>query len=71
MELIFSIYFSISKDSFTLKLIFTTSECPQKPKCDIFQKALVCTYATSTNLVLKVVPIEAGQYFCGAFDDCF
>ena len=34
----------------------------QKLKFDIFQKALFCTKASSTNLVLNTVPIAAGQY---------
>ena len=48
-------------------LIFRASELPQRPKFDIFQEALFCTLASSTNLVLTVVPVEAGQYLCRVF----
>ena len=34
------------------------------PKFAIFQKALFCTLAPSTNLVLKAVPVEARHYLC-------
>ena len=30
-------------------------------------KVLFCTLASSTNLVLNVAPIEAGQYLCRVF----
>ena len=45
------------------------SGLPQSPKFDIFQEALFCTLASSTNLVLvlKVIPIKAGQYLCRVF----
>ena len=42
----------------------------QRPKLDIFQEALFCTLASSTNLALKVIPIEAGQYLCRVLS-CF
>ena len=35
----------------------------QRSKLDIFQKALVCTQASSTNFVLEVVSIVARQCF--------
>ena len=40
------------------------SGLPQRPTLDIFQEALFCTLASSTNLVSKMVPIEARQNFC-------
>ena len=42
------------------KLIFRASELQQRPKVDIFEEAQFSISASSTNLVLKVVPIEAG-----------
>ena len=39
--------------------IFRMSELPQRSKFDM---VLFCTFASSTNLVLIVVPIEAGYY---------
>ena len=59
----FFVEFSISKDSFALKtyiLIFRGSDLRQRPKFDVFQQALICTLASSTNLVLKSVPVAVG-----------
>ena len=55
--------FNISKDSFTivLKLIYRATKLRQRPKFDAFQKTLFYTLLWSTNLVLKVVSIGAGQ----------
>ena len=39
----------------------------QKPKSDIFQGAIFCTLSSSTNLVLKLIPIEAGKDLCPVF----
>ena len=38
------------------------NELQQKPKFDIFQKALFCTLASSTNFALRV--IKVGQLPC-------
>ena len=45
-----------------LKLILRATELWQRPKLDLFQKALFWTLVSSTNLVLKAVPIAAGQF---------
>lgn len=37
-------------------------ELQQRPKLDIFQKALFCTLALNRNFILNTVPITAGQY---------
>ena len=36
-------------------------ELQQRPKFDIFQKALFCTLVSSANLVLNAVPKAVGQ----------
>ena len=36
-------------------------------RIDIFQETSFCTLVSSTNLVLKVVLNEAGQYLCRVF----
>ena len=33
----------------------------------MFQEQLFCTSVPSTNLVLKAIPIEAGQHLCRVF----
>lgn len=45
-----------------LRLIFRATGLRQKFKFDTFQKGLYNTLASSTNLVLKVVPIVTGVY---------
>ena len=45
-----------------LKLTFKATYLGQRPKFDIFQKALFFTLALFTNFVLEVVPIAAGKY---------
>ena len=47
------------KNNLFFKLIFRTSELPQRPKFDIFLEVLFCTSASSTNLVPKVASNEA------------
>ena len=42
--------------------VFGAIESPQKPIFDLFQEALFCALASNTNLVLKLVSIEARQY---------
>ena len=51
----FLIYFSISKYLFL--------QLPQNPNFEVFEKKLFCTLASSTNLILKVVPVEAGNIY--------
>ena len=55
MEFAFLTYFSIS------------SESQGKSKFNIFQEAPFYTLASSVNLVLRAVPIKAGQCLCRAF----
>ena len=52
------------KTNSLFKLIFRASKLPQRPKVDIFQEALFCNLSSSTNLVLKVIPIKVGLYLC-------
>ena len=49
------------------KLIFKASEFPQSPKFDMHQEPLFGTLASSTNWVLKIVPVEARQHLCRTF----
>ena len=70
MKFTFSIYFIFSVDSL-FKHIFRAQELPETLNFDIFQEALFCNLASGTNLVLKVIPIEAGQYLCRAFSFFF
>ena len=55
MGFTFLIYFSISKYLFP--------QLPQKPNFEIFEKELFCTLASSTILILTVVPVEAGNIY--------
>ena len=55
MGFTFLIYFSISKYLFP--------QFPQKPNFEIFVKKLFCTLASSTNVILKVVQVEAGNIY--------
>ena len=43
------------------------SELPRRIKYDIFQEALFCNLAWSTNLALSVALIETEQYLCRVF----
>ena len=61
-EFTFSVDFSISKESFALQLIYSATELQQRPKFDIFQKALFVNPASSKNLVLIVIPIAVEQF---------
>ena len=45
--------------------IFRFTKLRPKPKFDIFQKALLCHLVSSTNLLLKFVPVAPGQYLLG------
>ena len=38
------------------------TQLQQRPKFDIFEKALFCILVSSSNLVLNAVPIAAGEY---------
>ena len=60
MKFLFCVDFSVWKDSL-LKLIFEATELYQRPQFSMFQRLLFCILASSTNLVLKLVLIEAGQ----------
>ena len=44
------------------KLIFRAIQLQQRPKYDIFQKALLCTLASNTNFGWNAVPIAVGRY---------
>ena len=63
----FSEDFRILKTHSLFKLIFRATQLQQRRKYDIFQKALFCTLASSTNAELNVVPIVAGQYLGRGF----
>ena len=54
----FYVDFSISKDSFALKLIFRETDLRQRPKLFIFEKAPTGTLVASLNVVLEVVSIH-------------
>ena len=55
------------KNHLLLKLIFRATDLEQCPKFSIFRKALFWTWASSTNLVLKTVPITPVQYLWTGF----
>ena len=55
MGFTFLICFSISKYLFP--------QFPQKPNFEIFEKKLFYTLASSTNLIIKVVPVEGGNIY--------
>ena len=44
-------------------LIFMITHLQQRPKYDIFQKALFCTLASNTNLFLNFVRIRRGSIY--------
>ena len=58
-ELISLINFIISEDSVTLHIHMS---CHKDLNLIYFEKHYFCTFASSTNLVLKVIPIEAGEF---------
>ena len=51
-----------------LKLMFRASGLAQRSNFDIFQEAVFCTLASSTNLVVRIIPVEPGQYVCRFFN---
>ena len=57
-----AIYTQSWKPLSLLKLIFKAPGFWQKPKFDIFQKALLLTVVSSTKLVLEAAQIQAIQY---------
>ena len=59
LKLTFHVNFSISKDTFAIKIWVAASESQQKPKFDIFHKELFCTLASSVDLVLISLLIAA------------
>ena len=61
MEFIFLIYFRISKDSFTRQSHIFGEWVATRPKIYIFQQA-ISYFTAKTNLVHKVVPVEARLY---------
>lgn len=61
-DYIFSIDFSISKTHLLNKLLFEAIELQQRPKWDMFQKALFCTLALQKNLLLNAISIAAQKY---------
>ena len=62
LDLTFSEDFSIWKAHSLFKLIFKASQLQKIPEYDIFQKAILCTLASTMNLGLNAVPVAAGKY---------
>ena len=62
MQLTFLIDFSILNDSFTLQIHIYSKWVATRPALHIFQQDLFYTLPPKTNLVLKVVPVEARLY---------
>lgn len=67
MQFEFSSNYRISKAFFLLKLMFRATDIWQITTFDIVQKVFFCTLYSSTNLVLLVGQIDAGQYLWQGF----